>query len=138
MPIMVTTSTDRYDWLSESDGSNPVALRWNPKVTRRVEWSGDVIPLDRVYPVATFGRQKRETWKVEFDMVPALDGDDEYAKLRYLIETRRQTMVADGGRQPELLYRPAVGAAFRCIVTDVTRTPRLARTNVRFSLERVT
>lgn len=138
MPITVTTSTELYEWLSELDGSNAVKLRWNPTITQKVDYAGSVLSVDRVYGLGMAGKQKQETWSLQFDVVPELDGDDEWAKLRYLVETRREQMIADGGRQAELLYRSCLGDTFRCVVKSFSRTPKKRLTaQVQLTLERV-
>lgn len=139
MPTTVTTGIELYDWLSELDGSNPARFRWNPSITQRIEYSGNVLAVDRVYPLGMSGKQRKETWTLKYETSVFADTDNEYEQLRYLVETRREAMIADGGRQAELLYRSRLGPTFRCLVKQFTGKPLKPgiRYQVSLTLERV-
>lgn len=139
MPTFVTTSFDDYDWLSETDGSNPVMLRWNPDQSRTITPQTTTLDMDgRRFPLAYFGRRATETWSLAYDLIPAADGADQWPLLRYLVETRRkQNLVA--GRYAPLLWRSKLAGTVMVHVTKFEQDPHRPgpRRRVMLTLERL-
>ena len=127
---LAVTWTD-YDWLCETDGSNPAKFRWNPSPVLKIDVQGSFIEFDgRALPLAFSGEGTNESWALQYTENIHLDTLDQWVALRYLVDTRR-------GR--DLLWRDKLGNLLYVRALSIERTPGKPgpRSSVAFTLRRV-
>lgn len=129
MPL--TPPGDGYQHLSEVSGANDAKFKRDPKPAETVAVEGKFLHFDgRAYPVGYVGEHTTDQWDEDYLINSTVDGGDQWAALRTLLDTRRGVV---------LVWQDHLGNVVYVKLLAATRSLMLPSpfARVRFTLMRV-